>query len=352
MTPAERDADALATRALAPSSQPQSRRQIPESVFAASGTGSGAPLAPAIRHDFESRFGHDLRHVRVHTDSRAAASARAVDAAAYTVGPDLVFGEGRYAPGTGAGRRLLAHELAHVVRKSPPQILARQPADAHLAGASTDTRVPTVPFRQYVDAYADVIYQLSYKMRGQAASTLLRVRYPDGTVIEIDIYRFDDKPMTSQEFRDSLAHAHLGEGGRIFPLRLTRRTTPRLWAARQVAIETIENHNIDFMGLAIAGAMQVITLPAMPAGEPLGGGGGATPSDRPPDSEGPSGRAARLRGARLGAAGDGDAGGRDTNRRRPPPRTRADPGRGPSWGHPIASRVGGGRGGRPSDGAR
>lgn len=66
----------------------------------------------------EPRFGHDFGKVRVHSDARASESARAVYASAYTVGEDIVFGAGRYAPETGEGRELLAHELAHVVQQS------------------------------------------------------------------------------------------------------------------------------------------------------------------------------------------------------------------------------------------
>jgi hypothetical protein len=77
----------------------------------------GRPLDAAIRTDMESRFGHDFGRVRVHTDARAAASAGAVDALAYTVGRDVVFGPGQYQPGTAAGRRLLAHELAHTIQQ-------------------------------------------------------------------------------------------------------------------------------------------------------------------------------------------------------------------------------------------
>jgi hypothetical protein len=65
----------------------------------------------------EPRFGHDFSRVRVHTDARAAESAEAVHATAYTVGRDVVFGAGQYAPQSEAGRRLLAHELAHVVQQ-------------------------------------------------------------------------------------------------------------------------------------------------------------------------------------------------------------------------------------------
>ena len=78
----------------------------------------GHPLDPAIKEYFEPRFGHDFTGVRVHTDGQATASARAVQARAYTVGPDIVFGTGQYAPATRAGQRLLAHELTHVVQQA------------------------------------------------------------------------------------------------------------------------------------------------------------------------------------------------------------------------------------------
>jgi len=65
----------------------------------------------------EARFGRDLGGVRVHTGPEAAASARALGAAAFTLGRDVVFAAGRYAPETASGRRLLGHELAHVVQQ-------------------------------------------------------------------------------------------------------------------------------------------------------------------------------------------------------------------------------------------
>src|SRR5262245_4249232 len=74
----------------------------------------GQMLDTTTRYFMESRLGHDFGHVRVHTDARAAASARAVGALAYTVGDDVVFGGGNFAPGTREGNRLLAHELTHV----------------------------------------------------------------------------------------------------------------------------------------------------------------------------------------------------------------------------------------------
>jgi len=79
----------------------------------------GQALDPDARASMESRFGHDFGKVRVHTDARAEESAQAVNALAYTVGRDIVFAAGQYAPGTTKGRRLLAHELTHVVQQTP-----------------------------------------------------------------------------------------------------------------------------------------------------------------------------------------------------------------------------------------
>ena len=79
---------------------------------------AGQPLDAATRSFFAARFGHDFANVRVHADAAAAESAHSVHALAYTVGRDIVFGAGQYAPSTSAGRRLIAHELTHVVQQS------------------------------------------------------------------------------------------------------------------------------------------------------------------------------------------------------------------------------------------
>ncbi len=80
--------------------------------------GGGRPLAKSERAYFEPRFGTDFSQVRLHTDSQAAESTRPVNAKAYTLGQDVVFGAGQYAPGTIEGRRLMAHELTHVVQQT------------------------------------------------------------------------------------------------------------------------------------------------------------------------------------------------------------------------------------------
>jgi hypothetical protein len=85
----------------------------------------GRPLDTRSRAHMDARFGHDFSRVRVHTGARAADSARAVGAMAYTVGRDIVFGDERYAPGTSAGDDLLAHELAHVIQQGDARDRAR-----------------------------------------------------------------------------------------------------------------------------------------------------------------------------------------------------------------------------------
>jgi Domain of unknown function (DUF4157) len=94
----------------------------------------GHPLEPALRRDMEQRFGHDFARVRIHAGERAADAADALRAHAFSVGDHVAFAEGRYAPATQMGRRLLAHELAHIVQQTPNRVgphagvVHRQPA--------------------------------------------------------------------------------------------------------------------------------------------------------------------------------------------------------------------------------
>jgi Domain of unknown function (DUF4157) len=87
---------------------------------------AGHPLDPVTRSFMEDRFAEDFSQVRVHTDGRAAEAAHAVNALAYTVGHDVVFGAGQYATGNNDGRRLIAHELTHVVQQRSERTPATQ----------------------------------------------------------------------------------------------------------------------------------------------------------------------------------------------------------------------------------
>jgi hypothetical protein len=118
----------------------------------------GQPLDGALRARMEPRFRHSLADVRVHADGRAAESARAVGARAYAAGPHLVFGAGRYAPGSADGERLIAHELAHVVQQrgaasiiqskleiGAPDDAAERQADAAAAAVTGGGLAPWTP---------------------------------------------------------------------------------------------------------------------------------------------------------------------------------------------------------------
>jgi hypothetical protein len=89
--------------------------------------GGGWPLPDSVRAFYEPRFGHDFSQVRVHTDEKAAELARMINANAFTIGSNIVFEPGHYAPGTSTGKQLLAHELTHVVQqKQDPEPTVRR----------------------------------------------------------------------------------------------------------------------------------------------------------------------------------------------------------------------------------
>ncbi|MCP5099053.1 MAG: DUF4157 domain-containing protein [Chloroflexi bacterium] len=85
----------------------------------------GRPLDSATRTFMEARFGHDFSHVRIHANSKAVESAQAVHAHAFTVGNNIVFGEGNYTPNSTSGRQLLAHELTHTLQQKNNSPLAK-----------------------------------------------------------------------------------------------------------------------------------------------------------------------------------------------------------------------------------
>ena len=89
--------------------------------------GGGTRLPKPVRAYFEPRMGADFSQVRVHADAHAADTAKSINARAFTVGPNIAFGAGEYSPDTTAGRKLLAHELTHVVQQG--DVVRRMPKD-------------------------------------------------------------------------------------------------------------------------------------------------------------------------------------------------------------------------------
>ena len=122
---------------------------------------SAGPLSVPDRAFFESWFGHELSRVRIHTGRAAAAAASTIGAEAFTVGTDIAFADGRYRPGTDDGRRLLAHELTHVVQQggasplphSPRMAVAHSPTVVARKPAPDSTPAATEGPDEQVDKY-------------------------------------------------------------------------------------------------------------------------------------------------------------------------------------------------------
>jgi len=132
-------------RALPGQAQGQHRSMTAPSLVHEVLRSSGDPLSSATRGWVEPLFGRNFSNVRVHHDARAAQSAQSVDAMAYTVGQDVVFGSSLYSPTTPAGQKLLVHELAHTVQQEhsggphlqQAKLAVSQPADAAEREAET-----------------------------------------------------------------------------------------------------------------------------------------------------------------------------------------------------------------------
>jgi hypothetical protein len=169
----EQEADTVADQIVRPSSYTTKAAQIsrqisPRCTHPAAGSAAENPqVAPAVVRDvlrspgtaldgatrsfFEARMGQDFSAVRVHSDAKAAQSARTLHALAYTAGRDVVFAAGHYAPATEHGKHLLAHELTHVVQQgaAPTSVIQRAPAPP-------PAKVPTLTAPQTTTFFADL----------------------------------------------------------------------------------------------------------------------------------------------------------------------------------------------------
>jgi len=123
--------------------------QEPSLVKKVVGSGGGSPLDRDTKGFMESRLGADFGDVRVHTDATASESARSVQAHAYTVGSDVVFQSGKYAPESESGKRMLAHELTHVVQQRSG------PVDGTPAEGGVKISHPSDSFEQAAESTAD-----------------------------------------------------------------------------------------------------------------------------------------------------------------------------------------------------
>lgn len=158
----------------------------------------GQPLTPTTRHWMEARLGHDFSQVRVHADSTAAASAQAVQARAYTVGQQVVFGAGAYAPATPAGQQLLAHELTHVIQQHGRRSGgASSPAGDLVIGAVDD------PLEREAAAVAYTVTQSGAARLQRHASALHLQRLPDMPAAQGLPDRFQQSGASTLPYREA-----------------------------------------------------------------------------------------------------------------------------------------------------
>lgn len=191
------------------------KQSIPPIVDEVLGS-TGQPLEEATRDFMEPRFGHDFSQVRVHTDARAAESAEAVNAEAYTVGHNVVFAPGQYQPGSEAGNAVLAHELSHVVQQ--------EQGSGHSATAISH---PADPAEREADAVAGNVLRSEPSVIGESpGASLQRLSVAEGigigataavagTVVGLGIAAiagaFDKEDFTKAELDDYLKLLRTGK---------------------------------------------------------------------------------------------------------------------------------------------
>ena len=117
-------------------------------------SGGGKPLPNEVRNFYEPYFGYDFSNVKVHTDTVAAKSAQSINALAYTSGNNIVFNSGQYNPQTGAGKKLLAHELTHITQQNATKsyTVQRQPKE----GKDTEATKNNIGVQSGISDLADI----------------------------------------------------------------------------------------------------------------------------------------------------------------------------------------------------
>lgn len=136
---------------------------------------SGQALPESSRQFYEPRFGQDFSKVRIHTDSVAAKSAQSINALAYTTGNNIVFNSGQYSPESESGKKLMAHELTHVVQQKGSNDLLNKADNPSLSKSSTSLLMRSVP--DGVDAAADTAWILEIRRQSAFRMSLSYTKY-------------------------------------------------------------------------------------------------------------------------------------------------------------------------------
>lgn len=145
-------------------------------------SGGGSSLDSSTRTDMEGRFGADFSDVKVHTDGAADASARSVNAHAYTVGNNIVFQRDKYDPGSDSGKHMLAHELTHVVQQRSG------PVSGTDAGGGIRVSDPSDHFEREASANADKLMSQPGPVTASAAPAAVQREEAGGEEDEVQTY--------------------------------------------------------------------------------------------------------------------------------------------------------------------
>ena len=260
---------------------------------------SGSPLSAETKSFFEPRFNYDFSNVRVHTDSIAAKSADSINALAYTNGNNIVFNESQFSPGTDSGKRLLAHELTHVMQQESKNIkkklIQRTPIILHTPGAGGNIEL-TVWGKVFAEGNIRVISQQEFVHeqatvnvpagRRLLVQLLLHARLPESTSIQeswVQGYVYANPQTGRFSFEPFLLHVEANQEGLRFALdrsqlniqtseehgsiRITAAFTPR-----NVSTTTGRESSVETQGQIGGGNIRIP--------RPLPGGGSQIPLPR------------------------------------------------------------------------
>jgi Domain of unknown function (DUF4157) len=211
----------------------------------------GRPLDAAAQAFMEPRFGHDFSGVRVHTDARAAESARSVNALAYTVGRDIVFGPDQYTPETTAGKRLLAHELTHVVQQS---------GTSFSTGTVMKVGTPGDPYEREADIHASSIVREGSQFAHMPVST-----HHSGAVMQRaeDIGATQDEKVPTQATGGGVPAT--GGASTATP---AQTATPAAWTTDLLTI-TLYSDRKDCFGIAVPSGISPYSTCGSPVRPPF-----------------------------------------------------------------------------------
>jgi hypothetical protein len=234
---------------------------------------SGQALDPATRAFMEARFDHDFSGVRVHADSRAADSAQAVNAHAYTVGSHVVFATGRFSGTTGPGRELLAHELAHVVQQT--RAGTSPIGESPQSEAEADRAARLVAGGDRAPALGAAPGTLARKPKAEAPPSVKRmtVVQAPGSVVAM----FDGMPVLTVAYNAAAGtarvdHYHDHEGAEsvfiVTPPGSDARATRNMGGAPGVTFSEVEPETEDGFTEVSGYTFQLLGPPAKPAPKP------------------------------------------------------------------------------------